>query len=400
VDDDREIRLLRPDEMRAAGDLFRGALLLPPQTDAESDANPVGDCEGRTYGAFSSGEMVGTTWSFATRTAVPGGAALPTAAVTRVGVRADRTRRGHLTAMMRTQLADAAAHGDVLATLTASEARIYGRFGYGVATRGEQVRVRARAAVRDGAPERGDIRMRPRDGARDVLVPLYDRLAPARPGTMVRTADWWTRARAWATTDGSVLETAVHTGPAGDDGYVVWTVERTGEAAVRVLDLHAATPAATAGLWRFLVGLDLVSTITSHRRPLDESLELILADPREVRVEGRDDELWMRLLDVPAALAARTWGDGPPVVLRVHDRLFPANDAAYRIGPDGPKPVEDGIAPELECHVDALAMAYLGDRRPSELVSAGWWRAHEPSAPARADALFATGVVPWCGTGF
>ncbi len=385
--------------MRAATDLFRSSLLFPPLTDAEADGDAVGDCEGGTYGSFSDGEMVGTTWSFATRTAVPGGAALPTAAVTRVGVRADRTRRGHLTAMMRTQLADAAGRGDVLATLTASETLIYGRFGYGVATRGEEVRVRSRAAFRDGAPERGDIRMLPRDGARDVLVPLYERLAPARPGTMVRTADWWTRSRAWATHEGGVLETAVHTGPAGDDGYVVWTVDKT-EHAVRVLDLHAATPAATAGLWRFLVGLDLASAITSHRRPLDESLDLILADPREVRVEGRCDELWMRLLDVPAALGARTWGDGPAVVLRVHDRLFPANDAAYRIGPDGPKPVEDGTAPDLECDVGALAMAYLGDRRPSELVATGWWRAHEPSAPARADALFATGVVPWCGTGF
>ncbi|MDQ4119368.1 MAG: GNAT family N-acetyltransferase [Actinomycetota bacterium] len=398
MDDDRGVRLLRPDEMRAAADLFRGALHHPPLTDSEWASNPVADFAGRTYGAFSGGEMVGTTWSFGSRTAVPGGAALRSAAVTRVGVRADRTRRGHLTAMMRAQLADAAADGEVLAQLTASETAIYGRFGYGVATRGELVRVRSRADVRAGAPERGGIRMLRRDDARDVLVPLYERLAPARPGTMVRTAEWWARAR--ATDGGSVLETAVHTGPTGDDGFVVWTVDRGEDLAVRVLDLQAATAAATAGLWRFLLGLDLASTITAYRRPLDESPELILADPREARVEGRDDELWLRLLDVPAALAARTWGDGGPVVLRVHDRLFPANDAAFRIGPDGPKPVGDGTAPDLECDVAALAMAYLGDRRPSELVATGWWRAHERSAPARADALFATGVVPWCGTGF
>ncbi|TCK23067.1 GNAT family N-acetyltransferase [Pseudonocardia endophytica] len=400
MDDDRDVRLLRPDEMRAAADLFRGALHHPPVSDVEWDTNPVGDCEGRTYGAFENGEMVGTTWSFATRTAVPGGATLPAAAVTRVGVRADRTRRGHLTAMMRTQLADAAAHGGVLAQLTASESVIYGRYGYGVATRGEHVRIRPRTGVRAAAPERGEIRMLPRDGARDVLVPLYERLAPARPGTMARNADWWTRSRAWAVNDGGVLETAVHTGPAGDDGYVVWTVDRGDDWVLRVSDLHAATPAAAAGLWRFLLGVDLVDRIVAYKRPLDESVDLLLTDAREVRVDGRVDELWVRLLDVPAALAARTWGDGPAVVLRVHDHLIPANDATFRIGPDGPKLVEGDPAPDLECDVDALAMAYLGDRRPSELVAAGWWRAHEPSAPARADALFATGVVPWCGTGF
>ncbi len=400
MDDDRGVRLLRPEEMRAAFDIFLGALHQPPITDASWEGSPVGDCLGRTFGSFDGGEMVGTTWSFASRTAVPGGATLPTAAVTRVGVRADRTRRGHLTDLLRTQLADAAGRGDVLATLTASETTIYGRFGFGVGTRAEHVRIGRRAGVRAAAPERGAVRIPARDRAQDVVSALYERIGLARPGMMVRTADWWTRSRSRALIEGRVVEAAVHTGPDGDDGFVVWTIDRDGGFVLRVLDLHAAHPGAAAALWRFVLGIDLVERVVAEGRPRDEALELILDDPRELRVEGRDDELWVRLLDVPAALAARTWGDAPPVVLRVHDRLFPANDAAFRIGADGPKLVEGDPAPDLECDVDALAMAYLGDRRPSELVASGWWQAHDAAAPARADALFATGVVPWCGTHF
>ena len=198
------------------------------------------------------------------------------------------------------------------------------------------------------------------------------------------------------------LVAAVHTGPDGDDGFVIAVPGSDdrgfADRSLRVTDLHAVGADATAGLWRFLLGLDLIGRVEGSMRPLDEPLELLLADPRDCRTTGTIDETWLRILDVPAALAARSWGAGPPVRLAVHDRLRPQNDGVYRIG-GGVAEVVAG-PPELECDVAGLAMAYLGDRAPSQLAATGWWRVHEPAAVERADALFATGTVPWCGTFF
>lgn len=331
---------------------------------------------------------------------------LDTAAVTGVAVRADHTRRGLLTALMRAQLGEAADRGEVLAVLRASEARIYGRFGYGVATRACSVRVsRSGRGWRTAAPSGGAVRQLDVAALPTVLAALHDRVALARPGGILRPAGWWRTASAMRELRGQApLLAAVHTGPDGDDGYAVAVAEPGPFAArpLRVLDLQAAGPAAAAGLWRFLLDVDLVGEITAVGRPLDEPLDLLLEDPRDVTVTDVEDELWLRLVDVAAALAARTWGDSGPVLLGVHDPFLDRAAGLYRIAggtaePMGPLSTR---TPDLECDVAGLAMAYLGDRRPSELATAGWWVVRDPTALTRADAAFATSVVPWCGTMF
>jgi predicted acetyltransferase len=352
------------------------------------------------------GRLAGVATSFPARTAVPGGAALPTAAVSRVGVRADRTRRGLLTALMHAQLDDCAARGDVLATLRASEPGIYGRFGYGVATRGRAVRLPGRAALRAGAPAGGTVRLLEPAEAVPVLAGVHNTLALLRPGGMTRPPGWWTGGLARAVAEREPMLAAVHTGPAGDDGFAVARpVPGAGfTGTLRLGDLHAADAAATAGLWRFLLGVDLVDAVEADLRPLDEPLELLLADPRACAVTGITDEAWLRLVDVPAALAARAFPPGPaPVLLAVHDALLPGNAGVYRIGGGAAERVGPlgSAEPELSCDVAALAMAYLGDRAPSTLVATGWWHAADGSAVPRADALFGTAAAPpWCGTYF
>lgn len=414
------VRVLEPGEFRAAHALFGAALHAGGPVDDDHWAHTrLSYAPGRTFGVdLPAGTLAGTAMSFGSALTVPGGAAVPMAAVTRVGVRADRTRRGLLTALMREQLSDAADRGEVAATLRASEARIYGRFGYGVASRGRNLRVTAGARFRPHTPSGGEVRLLHPEDAAPVLPPLYARIlgATTRPGPIVRDEGWWAHVlRSRRSADGA-RGIAVHTGPDGDDGFATWTVRQEGtdfgENVLDLGDLHAATPQAAAGLWRFLLGIDLLRAVSAHLRPLDEPLELILEDPRACRTTDVDDETWLRLLDVPAALAARTWGEsgGEPLRIRVHDALFPANDGVHLIGgahADGtngaePAQAEDGPA-DLECDVAGLAMAYLGDRRPSELVASGWWTAHDRAAVARADRLFAppaeTGV-PWCGTFF
>lgn len=149
-----DVRVLGPDDLRAAFALFAATIHHDGVVDAEWPAVRDTFHPGRTIGVEDGGALIGTATAFPTRTAVPGGAALDTAAVTRVGVRADRTRRGVLSAMMRAQLDDAADRGEPLASLRASEARIYGRFGYGVATRGREVSFRSGGGWRGPAAAR------------------------------------------------------------------------------------------------------------------------------------------------------------------------------------------------------------------------------------------------------
>jgi predicted acetyltransferase len=394
------VRPLGPDELRAAHTLFAGTIHHDaPDDDGWASVRATYD-PGRTLGVDDGGALVGTTTSFATRTAVPGGAALDTAAVTRVGVRPDRTRRGVLSAMMRAQLDDVAARGEPLASLRASEARIYGRFGYGVATRGRELSVRTRGDWR--GPGGGRVRLVTGADVVPVLADLHRRIALLRPGGITRPQAMWDRTVGGQVAGRRHLIAAVHTGPDGDDGFALAAPDGDGadfaDRTLHLRDLHAASLGATAGLWRFLLGLDLVGRVTARLRPTDEPLELLLADPRDCAAGRVEDETWLRIVDVPTALAARTWGDGPPLLLAVHDRLRPGNDGVYRIGHGGAERVT--AEPELECDVAALAMAYLGDRAPSLLAATGWWRVHDATAPDRADALFATPSAPWCGTYF
>jgi len=401
------VQLLEPGELRAANTLFAAAIHRPPADDAGWAASSALYSPGRTFGVHAKGGLVATATSFPSAVAVPGGAVLPMTAVTRVGVRADHTRRGLLTAMMRAQLHDAASRGEPLASLRASEARIYGRFGYGVATRGRHVRVRSDPALfRPEAPRGGSVRLLARGEIVPVLREVHARIALRRPGGIIRTDGWWSAVVGRRVdVDRAHVFAAVHTGPDGDDGFALaFLGDAPGftERTLDVSDLHAADVAATAALWRFLLGIDLVEAVGAHLRPLDEPLELLLTDPRACAVTGNGDETWLRIVDVPAALAARGWGPAEPVLLAVHDDLLVANTGVYRIAGGSAERVGSigATRPDLECTVAGLAMAYLGDRRPSELVASGWWTAPDATAVPRADAAFATAGTPWCGTFF
>ena len=398
-----EIRPLAEGEQRAAFELLGRALHAPRPTDEDWDRRARGFLADRRFGAFAGGRMIGTAGSFATRLAVPGGRTVPAAAVDGVAVRADHTRRGVLTALLGEQLRNCAERGEVAAYLHASEATIYGRFGYGVAVRGKTLRVhKGRARFRVDAPAGGRVRLLEPEEAHEQLPGLSERIGLYRPGMILRPDVWWQWAHVRMLDQHHV---AVHTGAEGDDGFVLYRPEdrRTFEqpeagAALVVGDLHAANPGALAGLWRYLLGVDLVAEVRAPMRPLDEPIGLLLTDPRACEVVGLEDSAWLRLVDVPAALAARSYGEGEPVVLEVADPLLPANSGCYRISPGGVE--RTGGAPDLRLGIEELGMLYLGDRGPGFLASLGRVGAVRPEALPAADALFATGSVPYCGTRF
>lgn len=398
---DFEIRTLRTDEHRAASDLFRDTVHFHPADDAEWERSARSFQPGGVIGAFDPA-LIGTARSFDAELTVPGGARVPMAGVTGVGVRADRTRRGVLRALMAAQLEEFAARDVVCANLLASEAPIYGRFGYGLATRIRTYSVdRHRARLRPDVPVGGEVELLDLDRAWDVLPGVYDRLGH-RPGMMTRPEVLWRLYETQARRRTQPMKAVVHHGPDGPDGFATYFVEglqaHPWTKNLEVPDLFAGTPAAFAGLWRFLLGVDLVDRIVAEERPLDEPIELLLDDHRRCAVERIGDEHWVRLVDVPKALAAREYGQADPVVIEVTDPLLPANSGTYRITPDGAARTDEPAALRLD--VTTLAMAYLGTWRPSALAGAGRIEVRDPAAAVAADLLFGTRAAAWSGSHF
>ena len=403
---DFEVRAVSEDERRTTLDLLLRALHGKPTSDEGWARGGVSWPAADKFAAFAGGVPIGIVSSYDTEMAVPGGAHVPAAAVDGVAVRADRTRRGVLSAMMREQLAHLAGRGFPLACLHASEPTIYGRFGYGSAALGKTVSIsRPAARLRDGIGAGGRVRLLTADEAVKEIPALYQRIGLTRPGMITRPDLWWPIAHdRYVRPDGDHL-VAVHSGPEGDDGFVVYETldRRTIEqpelgTLVNVRELHAANDAARAGLWRFLLSVDLVSGVHARYRPVDDPIAMMLTDQRHARTTEIEDDLWLRLLDVGAALAARTYRDGPPVVLAVKDPRLPANTGHYEVGFGGAHRTE---APaELTLDVDTLAMLYLGHWSATQLVQTGRIEAVDPSAVSRADELFTTVAAPWCGTYF
>jgi predicted acetyltransferase len=399
---DHTVRPLEAPELRAAADLFRSALHAKDTTDEEWTRAQRAYQPGRTLGAFDH-ELIGTARSFDAELSVPGGRRVPMAAVTGVGVRPDRTRRGVLTELIRFQFDDFAARGVPVAMLYASEGAIYSRFGYGVATLGKSYTVDRRAArLRPEVPAGGEITLLGVEDTVEQLPGIYAGLEHTRPGMMTRPRFWWQGFEGHLRRRDTPVKTVVHRGPEGVDGFAVYAPNRTGygphaSGVIDVRALHAVSAAAFAGLWRYLLDVDLMDEVTAELRPVDEPIELLFTDPRHCRVNFTGDEAWLRLIDVPAALAAREYY-GPSLVLEVNDPVLPRNSGRYRVSEAGASRTDAPV--ELRLGVDALAMLYLGTWKASSLAAAGRAEAAAPEALTTADLLFGTRGSSWCGTFF
>jgi predicted acetyltransferase len=397
-------RSVAADQMRGSYDLFRAAVHDAPASDEHWDVMTRAHVVDRTFGAFDGDRQIGTATSFPASLTVPGGAILPMAAVTFVGVRTDYRRRGALSGMMRVQLADLAARGDVFAGLHASEPVIYERFGYGVGTVGRTIKmINRRAAMRPDVPVAGTVRLLDKDEVVPALQAAYPRFQATRAGLMGRSPQWWALAYERRLTTGYLL-VAGHFDAAGTlDGWVAYRPEedtsddpRAGSG-LRVLDFQSADQSVANDLWRYLIGVDLIEDTIVYYRPPDDPVEATLVNAHAVRSEA-DDELWLRIVDVPAALAARAYGVAAPVVIEVVDTLLPANSGRYRVGPHATGRTSEPAA--LTMAVETLAMLYLGTWRASALAAIGRVTVADPSALVAMDRLFAVDQPAWSGTLF
>lgn len=187
-----DIRVLdREEDLLAALNVFRTAMVGFPQLSLAPGQIAALLDPGRLIGAFVDGELVGTADAVTSRLTLPGGAIVGHAAVTHIGVLPSFTRRGLASALVHHQLRDCADR-EVVATLRASEATIYGRYGYGVASSAHTVEVQtARAALRPDVAAGGPVRLLDAAAAWDTLPRIYSEHRPTRPGTIDRPAVWW-----------------------------------------------------------------------------------------------------------------------------------------------------------------------------------------------------------------
>jgi predicted acetyltransferase len=350
----------------------------------------------RSLAWFDDGEIVATTAAFTRRITVPGGQ-VPCAGVTAVTVMPTHRRRGLLTALMRRQLDDLREGGEPVAALWSSEAVIYGRYGYGVGASHAHLVARRPAARLSAAPPRGEpLRSGPAGDYVEAMRPIHARVAPERPGMFDRPGPWW---------DDRLHDPEAHRGGAQplravvtDDGYALYAVrpdfDDDGPAGeVKIRELVAATPQARAVLWNFLLDQDLTRTIAWELAPVDEPLHLMLTDARAVR-RTVGDALWVRLVDVAAALSARSYAVDVDVVLEVSDAFCSWNEGWYRLSGGVCERVD--AEPDLVLDVAALGAVYLGGTTVRELAEAGRVRELRAGAVGRASAAFRGEVAPWC----
>ncbi|GGF98331.1 UPF0256 protein [Rhodococcoides trifolii] len=356
---------------------------------------------GRTLAAFADGAVVGSVDGFTSDMTVPGGARLPHVAVTRVGVLPTHTRRGIVSGLLTHQLRDARERGEVFASLRASEAVIYGRFGYAVANLSHTVEVvTARARMRDSVMDGGPVRMVSTDESYDVLPGVYDNAVSARPGSIGRPSTWWAGQKF-----GSQLGTdPSYVAVQGDSGFVryhgigadTWF---TGDNRTAIVDdFWAPTTEAYVGLIRFLFSLDLVTRFVFAAMPIDDPLPQLLIDQRAVRVTKSRDETWLRILDVSRALSSRTYRGAGAVTVSITDPVLQENSGTFRVSAEGAEAVTS--EPDLTIDVTSLAAVYLGGTAWHQLAAAGAVQFSDYSAIERADALFSSHLAPHCGTDF
>ena len=345
------------------------------------------------------GDVVGMAHYLAMRLTVPGGAVLPMAGVTLVGVAPTHRRRGILRAMcteLHNRIADA---GYPIAGLTASEGGIYGRFGYGPATIEQEFTVDRRfARFRDDAPDPGGVRMAKPGDHRDDLAEIYERWRLHTPGGLVRPEALWDELladREWVRRGGTEWYTFLH-----PDGYAMYRIFGDDPMFVRVGEFIAATTDAGIALCRALLGLDLMETVVFGTHPSDP-LPYLLTDHRVARVTHYEDDLWLRIMDIPAVLEARSYQSDVSAVLEVSDG-FRSDGGRFALEVhDGRARCTPTSAPaDAAMGLDVLGSMYLGEHRASSFASANRLHSNGSGLLARLDAAFVSDVPAVLGYGF
>jgi len=362
----------------------------------------------RTVTAFDGDNIVGTNSSFAFSMTVPGGE-LPTAGVTIVGVLPTHRRRGILRAMMRYQLDDVRRRGEPLAILWASEGSIYQRFGYGTAARMAFVNIlKERAVFLDSTPAVGQVNLLSLEEALRAIPPIYDRVRATTPGMYRRDETWWREHSLYDHKDRrysmSPLYRAVWTHDGRAQAYATYRMKNdwdddagTPAGYVRVNEINATSPLALKEMWRYMFGIDLVVHIKAFGQPMDDPLFFMVAEPRRLRSQV-EDGLWLRVVDVRAALEGRSYAADGELNFLLRDEFCPWNEGHFKLEVKSGEGHLTEAAGDVDLEMSAreLGAIYLGGTPLTALVGAGRVVENTQGAARKADQMFYSEVTPRC----
>lgn len=406
-----DIRTITPDE----ADLFRSRLSRGFGSDSDHDDAARGRFEAifdldRTFAVFDGDDIIGTGGAFSLGLTVPGGGEVPMGGTTVITVQPTHRRQGVLRQLMDRHLDEVAERGEPLAGLWASEASIYGRFGYGQATHRYLAKVgNGGVAFRRPPDESTRVRLVEPDEAEKLLPQMYDMARRARPGMLTRSKEWWAHRlfadpESWrrgksahrylvCDVDGAPSGYAIYRQDAKWDDFVA-----IGE--VDLVEVITCDPSAHLPIWWFLTNIDLFPNVSWWNMPLDDPLASAIVDTRKLR-RTLSDALWVRLMDVGAALEARSYEHDGVVTFSVSDPTRPENEGTYRLE------VEDGAASctrtsdasELSLDTEVLGHLYLGGG-DALAMAAGGRLVGDRGAITKLHRVFRTDSPPWCNEVF
>jgi predicted acetyltransferase len=377
----------------------------------------------RSLAAFDGATPVGTAAAYTFQLTVPGLQALPAAGVTWVAVLPSYRRRGVLSSLMRRQLADVRDRGEPLAVLWASESVIYSRYGYGRAMwHADFTLYRGEGTLAKTAPADSGLRLRLVDpqAARPELAKVYDAVLPSRPGFIARNDPWW-QGVVYDPPDRRQGTSPLHCVLAEDDsgprGYALYSGASRWDSdtslpnsSLSVREMVGVDAAASAALAADLLSRDLTTEFRIRGRPVDDPLLYQLADPRRARPRLKD-ALWVRIIDVPGALARRRYACPADVVVEVRDGLLPSNAGRWRLATAGVAGDGHGLeatcgpagasdAADVTLDVTELGAAYLGGTPLGGLAAAGLVTEGRPGAVRQLSAALSWDLAPWCPVNF
>jgi len=364
----------------------------------QADGQPTIDLS-RFRLACDGSEVVGIAGSFALDVTLPGGTTVPMGGVTWVSVAATHRRQGLLRRLMDAVHDDIDERGEPLATLSASEAGIYERFGYGAASRFRVTTLETRGVdiLEAHRPAAGVVRFMETDEAATEIPRLWEIYRRQHVSEVSRSAVWhgFLLGRR-AKPEGGAGPTTYLRHP---DGYAVYRVagawnEGFPAHELRLIELVATTPEAHAALWHTLLNVDLVRTITSRAVIAeDDPLPYLLDDPRALRTVALNDGIWVNIRDVSIAFGARTYATEDRLVVEVDGKRW-----AIEGGPDGGSCKAVRSKPDLTMTQSALGALLYGGVRPSQLAAGRRLTARTDDVMRRADLFFPMAPAPHCQT--
>lgn len=400
-----EIRTIEADDV----DLFRSRLSRGFGQDFEdSDAarerfEKVFEYD-RTFAAFDNGDIVGTGAAFSLGLTVPGGAKVPMGGTTVIAVQPTHRRRGILRDLMGRHLDEVASRGEPLAGLWASESAIYGRFGYGPATYRYKTKLDAPRLQWNGKHDTEGVRLVESEEAQPIVRTLWEEVRVTRPGMITRSDGWWEQ-RVFADVESwrggkTALRYAIHVEDGKPTGYAMYRQKSSWEnfianGEVEIEELLTTSDRAHEALWRFLTNIDLFPKVDFWTLAVDDPLAGMVGDPRRME-RVLSDALWVRLMDVQAALEARTYETDGSVTISVTDGSRPGNSGTYRLD------VGEGVGTckrvdgegELACDIDVLGHLYLGGGNALMMAAAGRLQGNL-EAVRTLHRIFRSDVAPW-----